>query len=161
MINGTIPTELPEIKSLSMDICSEEFSTTDSAMAYIREQIEEYYTDEYEAELIERAIIGLQEEYSKNIFPEMKVRWDAYPNHIGHLEFDGCFRCHNDNHLSVEKEQVISKDCNMCHIINAQGTPDNLMISKVGEPLEFIHPEDIDEAWKDGVCTDCHTGLNP
>lgn len=161
MTNGTIPTELPGIKSLAMDICSEELSTTDSAMAYIRDQITEYYTDDYDQDLVEQAITGLQSEYSKNIFPEMKVRWDAYPNHIGHLEFEGCFRCHNDNHLSVEKDLVISKDCNMCHIINAQGTPDNMMVSKVGEPLEFIHPEDIDEAWKDGVCTDCHTGLNP
>jgi hypothetical protein len=49
----------------------------------------------------------------------------------------------------------------MCHIINAQGPPDDLMISKVGEPLEFVHPEDIDEVWKESLCTDCHTGLNP
>ncbi len=161
MINGTIPTNLPYIKSLAMEICAEEFSTTDSAMAYIREQITENYSEEeYDPELIERAITGLQEEYSKNIFPEMKVRWDAYPNHIGHLEFNGCFRCHNDEHISAE-EKVISKDCNMCHIINAQGPPDDLMISKVGEPLEFVHPEDIDEVWKEGLCIDCHTGLNP
>jgi hypothetical protein len=27
--------------------------------------------------------------------------------------------------------------------------------------LEFKHPVDIDEAWKESLCTDCHTGLNP
>lgn len=161
MVSGSIPTSLPDIKSISMDICNEEFTSTDTAMAYIRDEINNYYEDyDVDQDIVEQAIAGLQDAYGKNIFPEMKVRWDAYPNHIGHMEFDGCFRCHNDNHMS-ENETVISKDCNLCHIINTQGTPDSMMISAVGDPLEFIHPVDIDEAWKDGLCTDCHTGLNP
>ena len=90
----------------------------------------------------------------------MKVKWDAYPNHIGHMEFNGCFRCHDDNHTN-ENGKVIQKDCNICHEIIAQGSLENKETAMVGEKLEFKHPIDIDGAWKEGLCTDCHTGLNP
>ena len=90
----------------------------------------------------------------------MKVRWDAYPNNIGHLEFNGCFRCHNDLHTS-EDGHVISKDCNLCHTIVAQGSLDDMTVAMISDSLEFIHPSDIDEAWKEMLCTECHTGLNP
>ncbi|MDP4193180.1 MAG: cytochrome c3 family protein, partial [Bacteroidota bacterium] len=101
-----------------------------------------------------------QRAVSANIFPEMKVRWDAYPNQIGHLTFNGCFRCHDDKHVS-DDGKVISKDCNLCHIINAQGTTKDMQVAKVNEALEFKHPSDIGDAWKESLCTECHTGLNP
>ena len=90
----------------------------------------------------------------------MKVRWDAYPNNIVHVEFNGCFRCHNDIHMS-EEETVISKDCNICHVITAQGPVGELEAVSINEALEFKHPTDIEEAWKEMACVDCHTGLNP
>ncbi len=163
---GDIPKELPEIKNLSMEICAEEFETTDSAMYYIERSITEFYQDYYpelfsnNIQLVKKAITGLQMEFKKNIFPEMKVRWDAYPNNIGHLEFNGCFRCHTDEHMSKDGS-LISKDCNICHSITSQGTISNLEVVSFNESLEFQHPEDIGEEWKDGVCIDCHTGLNP
>lgn len=160
---GNIPKELPEIKSLSMEICDEKFSTTDSAMINIKSKIENFYDENYPDEnksLIEKAIAGLQNEYKKNIFPEMRVRWEAYPNNIGHMEFPGCFRCHSDSHES-ETGELISKNCNLCHTISAQGNPENLEIANFDSFLEFKHPEDIGEDWKEGICVDCHTGLNP
>jgi hypothetical protein len=163
---GEIPHELPEIKMLAMEICAEEFSTSDSAKQYIGNTIHEYYSENYEdiyndnLEIVEKAAAGLSKAYSENIFPYMKVKWDAYPNHIGHLEFDGCFRCHNDRHTSDEGK-VISKDCNACHSIIAQGTPGEKMVASIGESLEFLHPADVGDDWKDALCTDCHTGLNP
>jgi nitrate/TMAO reductase-like tetraheme cytochrome c subunit len=161
-----IPSQLPEIKSLAMEICDVNFSTTDSAMQYIRNAIFEFYAENYEdifedkKDLIEKAVEGLQSIYSENIFPGMKVRWDAYPNHIGHLEFDGCFRCHNDRHTS-EIGQTISKDCQLCHTIGAQGSPDEMQIASLGQSLTFVHPADVGDDWKDELCTECHTGLNP
>jgi NapC/NirT cytochrome c family, N-terminal region len=163
---GDIPKELPEVKSLSMEICGEDFESTDSALSYIEITMNEFYKNNYSEifdsnySIINKAIVGLQEEFKKNIFPEMAVRWDAYPNNIGHLEFNGCFRCHSDEHMS-ENGDAISKNCNLCHAISAQGPPDNLFMANFNESLEFKHPEDIDEEWKEGVCIDCHTGLNP
>ena len=100
--------------------------------------------------MINKAIAGLQTEYKKNIFPEMKVRWSAYPNNIGHVEFDGCFRCHNDLHVS-EEGRLIPKDCNQCHSIIAQGPSDQLVRTTNDVSLEFKHPVDIDGMWKESL----------
>ena len=166
LAGGDIPKELPEIKRLSMEICDQTYSTRDSAEIFINDYLREFYEENYpelvdsSGHLIEQAITGLIDAFNKNIFPEMKVRWDAYPNDIGHLEFDGCFRCHTDEHYSNDGD-FISKDCNLCHYINAQGPANDLTVAGFNESLEFQHPEDIGEEWKEGVCTDCHTGLNP
>jgi hypothetical protein len=129
-------------------------------MRYIEETLSDYYQEPEYAEEVIQAIAGLQDAYRRNIFPYMQVKWDAYPNNIGHLEFDGCFRCHNDTHINSE-ETVISKDCNLCHEIVEQGTTDALQSTTIGQALAFEHPVDIDDAWQEGLCTDCHTGLNP
>lgn len=164
--SGRIPSALPQIKSLAMDICATEHSTTDSAQQAIRQEVLDFYQTNYpdmaanQPALIEQAITGLQRAYAANIFPEMKVRWQAYPNHIGHMEFNGCFRCHNDSFISPEGKAV-AKDCRLCHEIVAQGSPGNMEVAAYGQSLEFKHPVDIEDAWKEGVCTDCHTGLKP
>ncbi len=166
MAAGRIPSSLPGIKSIAVELCDEEYSTIDEAMKTIDSTITKYYDENYpelvetSSPLIEEAIIGFQNEFSKNIFPEMKVRWDAYPNNIGHVEFQGCFRCHTDTHTSTSN-RIISKDCNLCHSIYAQGSPATLQTASFYESLEFEHPVDIDEVWKDSFCTDCHTGLAP
>lgn len=74
------------------------------------------------------------------------------------MESDGCFRCHNDKHASASGE-VISKDCNLCHDILAQGTADSLVYAHSFEPLEFEHPVDVGDAWKTEFCSMCHTAL--
>jgi len=166
MTAGEIPVELPEIKATAIELCAVDYSTTDSAQQQIETGIRQFYEKNYpeiaseKAELIKKAITGLQKAFNRNIFPEMKVKWSAYPDHIGHMHFNGCFRCHNSTHLT-ESGEAIRKDCNLCHIINAQGTPGNMQAALVGEALDFKHPQDIDEAWREGLCTDCHTGLNP
>ena len=57
---------------------------------------------------------ALQEIYSRNVFPEMKVTWGTYPNNLGHQNFPGCFRCHDDNHKS-QAGKTITQDCSACH----------------------------------------------
>ena len=49
----------------------------------------------------------------------MKVNWKTHPNNIGHFYFQGCFRCHDGNHVSKDGK-VISKDCNSCHTVIEQ-----------------------------------------
>lgn len=166
MTAGDIPSQLPEIKALALELCDRDYPTMDSAMKTMEFEIPEYYRNNYpeiyedQRHLVDQAVAGLKDYFSRNIFPEMKVRWSEYPNHIGHLEFNGCFRCHNDRHAS-EDGRVISMDCNLCHTIRAQGTPGDMQFAQGSEALEFVHPEDIGEAWKEMLCTDCHTGLNP
>ena len=161
---GNIPKDLPEIKLLAMGILAEEFPTEDSAMQYIESEINDYYSTNYEDiynenyELVAQAITGIQEEFKMNIFPEMKVSWKVYYNNIGHLEFIGCFRCHNDRH-STNEGRIISMDCNLCHSIVAQGVPDTIQIGSIYDELEFVHPNDPDQDWKEYLCVECHMDL--
>jgi hypothetical protein len=164
MASGRIPVELPEVKSLAMQVFNTSFTDRDSGSALIRESVHDFYNSGYpevvagHPELIEEAIDGFLAGYNRNIFPEMKASWDAYPSHIGHTEFNGCFRCHNGNHES-EDGKVISRDCNLCHTILAQGSAENYQTTSIDIPLEFKHPVDIDEAWKEMACSDCHRYL--
>lgn len=164
---GSIPKELPSIKSKAMDILGTDYSTTDTAMIVIKDKINSFYKEKYpdiyanKKYLVDRAVSGIQEAYKKNIFPEMKVKWSVYPNNIGHMEFMGCFRCHNDNH-ATQQGRLIKKDCNLCHSINAQGPPDKLELSSINSFLQFKHPgEEVGDSWKEMHCAECHTGLNP
>jgi hypothetical protein len=44
----------------------------------------------------------------------MKVTWGTYPNNLGHSDFTGCFRCHDDAHSSPDGKKI-TQDCNTCH----------------------------------------------
>jgi hypothetical protein len=161
---GEIPVELPEVKLLAMQVFNNTFTTRDSGSMLIKESVRDFYDTNYpeivaeNPQWIDQATEGFLAGYDKNFFPEMKANWSAYPNHIGHMEFNGCFRCHNGNHES-EDGQVISRDCNLCHTILAQGSSENFESSTIENSLEFRHPVDIDQAWKEMACSDCHTAL--
>ena len=32
----------------------------------------------------------------------MKVTWGTHPNHIGHMNYPGCFRCHDGGHAAKD-----------------------------------------------------------
>jgi hypothetical protein len=164
LTRGDIPRELPGIKQVAMGVLYAHYRTTDTAMTVIRDKVNEYYESGYPEiykdnyALIDRAINGIQKDFRQNIFPEMNAGWESYPNHIGHITTNGCFRCHDNNHQS-ESGRVISRDCNLCHQILAQGNPAHLKETGVSDSLEFIHPVDIDQAWKEMHCSDCHQAL--
>jgi hypothetical protein len=63
-----------------------------------------------------RAILATQRLYSRNVFPRMNVTWGTYPNHIGHMDAPGCFRCHDDSH-KTQDGKVIKQECDLCHKI--------------------------------------------
>jgi hypothetical protein len=53
--------------------------------------------------------------YSQNVFPYMKVTWGTHPNHIGHMSYPGCFRCHDGDHSTKDGSKSITQDCAACH----------------------------------------------
>ncbi len=163
LASGEIPAELPDIKSLAMEVFNSQYENYDTAMKYIEMRVTEFYSENYpeiiaNEGMVNTAIEGFKMGFSRNIFPEMKASWDVYPNHIGHVEFNGCFRCHNGNHQSADN-RIISRDCNLCHTIQIQGTADSLQVALSNRSLEFTHPVDIGDAWKEYACTDCHRYL--
>ena len=87
-------------------------------------------------------------------FPKCGVSWKKFPDNLGHLYYKGCFRCHDGKHVS-DDGKVLSRDCNTCHTILAQQFEnDSLRISLAG--IEYRHPVDIGDAWKEMNCSDCH-----
>jgi len=162
--SGAISKELPDIKLAVMETLIQDYPSTDTAMLFIRSQIEEYYELIYpeiletQKDKLDDAILAVQKAFGQNIFPKMKVKWSAYPNHLGHMETDGCYRCHNDKH-KTSKGRIISRDCNLCHTIIAQGNPNNLEVSKPMESIDFKHPIPIREVWKTNHCSECHAEL--
>jgi nitrate/TMAO reductase-like tetraheme cytochrome c subunit len=159
-----ISTDIPNIKLVAMIALNQEYPDKDSAFLAIETQVKEFYETGYpelwqeKREEIEKATKEIQDGYANNIFPYMKADWKAYPNNISHMESDGCYRCHNDRHAS-DAGKVISKDCNLCHDILAQGTPDSMQYASSFEPLEFEHPVDVEDAWKTEFCSMCHAAL--
>lgn len=163
MASGDISTDIPEIKAIAMEILVREFPTSDSAMSYISYKVNKYYKRNYEEfvdtnqVLIDQAIMAIQDGYNKNIFPFMKAQWSAYPNHLSHVESEGCYRCHNDNFKSNDGH-VISNDCNLCHVIKAQGPKGNMQYANADSSLIFNHPFEMDD-WKEMSCSECHKEL--
>jgi len=166
MAAGQVDPNLPSIKSVAVEAMSAEYETEPQALAAIDQAVNEYYkgshADVYDSvkSSIMTSIAAIQGEFSRNIFPEMKVKWSEYPNNIGHFDWPGCMRCHAGNHAS-EQGQVITHDCNACHLILSQGSGDRRQVSSTEEGLEFVHPEDISEAWREMPCNECHTGVQP
>jgi hypothetical protein len=160
---GEIPVSLPMIKKVAMDILSPAWENREIAHDTIRKYIESYYKTTYPDIFanrkpdIDRSIEAILTGYSKNIFPEMKATWEAYPDHIGHMEANGCFRCHNGKH-SNSAGKTISNDCNLCHNIMIQGTPGTQEVAPFNGSLAFKHPQG-DESWKEMACTECHKKL--
>lgn len=157
---GWIDPKLPDVKQVAVQALENPYSTKQAALDSIRLVIHEYYKTMYPAvadtqqAAIERTIAEVQKIYSRNYFPEMRVSWKKYPDNIGHLYYKGCFRCHDDKHVS-DSGKVLTRDCNMCHTILAQRFEQDTLRLALGG-IEYRHPTDIGDAWKEMNCSECH-----
>jgi nitrate/TMAO reductase-like tetraheme cytochrome c subunit len=161
MAAGLINSELPYIKSLSVDALEGSYTTKAIALDSIKLFVEDFYKtrfphiDSAKYEDIEKAVVQLQGIYQRNYFPEMNVSWKKFPNNLGHLYSPGCFRCHDGKHVSSDGK-VISRDCSVCHTILAEQFGDNQPnVSLTG--LTYKHPVDIGNSWQETACSDCHS----
>jgi nitrate/TMAO reductase-like tetraheme cytochrome c subunit len=163
---GKIDSTLPFIKKTGVELLAADYASTDAAMQGIEQGMTEFYQKSYpevmtqRRALVTKAVKELQVIYRQNFFPVMKARWDEYPNNIGHLMFNGCFRCHDGQHQTADGK-VIRKDCTICHTITAQGKADAMQYAQNPDGLGFQHPEDIGGMWQDMACDECHKGTVP
>ena len=162
MAYGRISRQLPYIKREAVTILDDDYEDTPSAIAAIDEHLRGFYEDEYpdvietQSVTLDSAIAAIQAIYRQSIFPEMKVTWREYPDHVGHSESIGCFRCHGSDLITAEGESI-SKDCSLCHSILSQGPEaEEGLISPDG--LVFEHPVDIYGEELETNCTECHEG---
>lgn len=124
MASGEIAGNLTGIKKQALEAVQKEYATTEEAVKGIPAAFLAYY-QKNQPELwktrrqdLEKSAKGILAVYSRNVFPEMQVKWGVYPNNIGHTDFPGCFRCHDSEH-STKDDKVIEQDCSACHQILA------------------------------------------
>jgi len=151
---------LPFIKQEGLASLTANYATTDAALQGIAKTIDDFYESKYPDLMktrqleIRTAIDELQRIYRNTTFPEMKVNWQTHPNNIGHFYYNGCFRCHDGQHVSADGK-VISKDCQACHTLLSQIDGATTMSSIQG--TTFQHPIDLGDLTQVN-CSDCHSG---
>jgi len=151
---------MPFLKQQAVAALTGKYDTTSAAMQGIANTIGDFYATKYPGLVqtkqpeIHGAIDEVQRIYKLTFFPEMKLDWRTHPNNIGHFYFNGCFRCHDGDHVSADG-QVIRKDCNLCHTVVEEQEKAVNVAALPG--VEFKHPVDLGDMTAVN-CSDCHTG---
>lgn len=134
---GRISRALPFVKKAGMEAIQGEYATTAESEREIPARFIRFYQQNHPEIFssrkadIERGAREVLAVYSRNVFPEMKVKWGSYPNHIGHTDFTGCFRCH-DERASNTGERTITMDCNTCHVTLAAEEENPKVLTELG-----------------------------
>ncbi len=152
LLAGTIDRTLPFVKQQAVAVLSRDYQSTPQAVSAIGGELGSYYQKTYPAiypakkAAIDRSTVTLQQIFETTRFPEMKVDWRSHRDNAGHLYSLGCFRCHDDQHVSREGKRI-SKECTLCHTV----------LGDTPATSEFQHPVDLGDL-RNFNCADCHTG---
>jgi nitrate/TMAO reductase-like tetraheme cytochrome c subunit len=137
MAIGDVSPTLPFAKKQGLAILKQTYASGEDAAAKIPAAFEDYYRKTYPQIYAQRraevsqsavALLGL---YQRNVFPEMKISWGTYPNNLGHTDFTGCFRCHDEQHSSPEGK-TITQDCSSCHNVVASDEKNPKILDELG-----------------------------
>jgi NapC/NirT cytochrome c family protein len=137
MAQGSISPQLPYIRKKAVEVLKVDYPDRDTASRQIAESLDSfyrsYYPDVYRDKhtLVETAIGEVQAVYGRNVFPAMNVTWGTYPNNLGHMDFPGCFRCHDGSHTSADG-RTIPNDCDTCHTILAMDESNPKILADLG-----------------------------
>jgi hypothetical protein len=122
MAAGGIPTTLPFVHREAVKALKATYPSQAAGATNIAQALRDFYRTQKppvpatrETE-VEQAVGAVQDLYRRNVFPEMHVRFGSYATNIGHVDFPGCFRCHDDNHKSKDGKKI-GQDCDTCHAI--------------------------------------------
>jgi nitrate/TMAO reductase-like tetraheme cytochrome c subunit len=142
---GDIPVTLPYIKRKGVELLKVNYATSTEAVAKLPTALVRFYQQNYpdlyanRAEDIHQAGRAVLAIYERNVFPELKVSWGTYPNNLGHMDFPGCFRCHDGSHTAGDGK-TIAQDCNSCHepLAMDEASPEILKTLGIAERISKI-----------------------
>jgi hypothetical protein len=135
--NGEVERTLPFVKKTGIELLKKDYTSENEAAQQIPAAFSQFYQQKYpqvwashqqQVEKSGKAIFAI---WSRNIFPEMRVKWGSYPNNTGHQDFPGCFRCHNEDHKS-KGGKTITQDCNTCHSLLAMEEQNPKVLKDLG-----------------------------
>jgi hypothetical protein len=137
MYAGQISAALPFARKKSVELLRATYPSRAAAASRIIAEWDKFYESSYPAAYEEhkaevassgRAVLAI---YNRNIFPDMKVTWGHYPNNVGHTDFPGCFRCHDDSHVSADNRKI-TQDCSACHNLLAMEEASPKILTDLG-----------------------------
>lgn len=146
--SGAIPPSLPFIKKQGLQLLNQQYRSNEEATQKIVSGVKQYYQSEHPSlppertAEIERAAKALSMIYAQNVFPDLRVTWGTYPNNLGHTDFPGCFRCHDESHTAADGK-AITQDCSTCHQMLAvdEAAPEILkslnLMDRIGEVQKY------------------------
>jgi len=121
---------LPFFKRVALKAVETEYPSHSEGVAAVRDAVLEYYRQEQpevaatQSLTIEKGADEAARVYSRSFFPEMETSWETHPNHIGHDDSPGCWRCHDGEMVSQNEERVIPVDCENCHVVLLEDEPE-------------------------------------
>jgi len=136
ILAGGIPRSLPFVRREGVRLLRGDYASHDAASAAIRDGLAAFYQEndpavaDGQAAQIDAAATRLGQLYASNVWPSMNIHWGTYPNHIGHEQSDGCFRCHDELH-ETEDGETISQDCSTCHSLLAMEEVDPAILQEL------------------------------
>jgi len=137
MAEGAVSSDLPWVHKKSLELLKADYATEAEARAKIPAGLEAFYRAEHpdvlaaKADLVKAAGAALVNIFTHNVFPEMKVTWGTHPNHIGHMSYPGCFRCHDGDHAAKDGKSI-TQDCSACHNLLAVDEPKPKVLADLG-----------------------------
>ena len=120
MASGRIAADLPFVKKNGLALIQAQYGGADEVSSRIAAGLNDFYRQKYpdlatkRANDIHSAARALAAIYNRNVFPDLKVTWGTYPNNLGHMDYPGCFRCHDGSHVTKTNESI-TQDCAACH----------------------------------------------
>ncbi len=109
---GEIARSLPFIRREAVKAVKASYPGESAALDGIAKALRDFYRTGHESvymsrrQDVERAVAAAQKVFQRNVFPEMNVQFGTYPNNIGHMDFPGCFRCHDDSHKTSDGKTI-------------------------------------------------------
>ncbi len=112
------------MKKTGLALIQAQYASAEEATSKITAGLSDFYRQKYpdvaarRANDINGAARTLSAIYNRNVFPDLKVTWGTYPNNLGHVDYPGCFRCHDGSHATKTNESI-TQDCAACHNVIA------------------------------------------
>jgi nitrate/TMAO reductase-like tetraheme cytochrome c subunit len=160
LASGRVDPGLPSIKTQGVALLEQSYPDRATALASVDQQLRERYESDGRPPgdaSVAAAISAIQDAWQRNAFPRMKVDWRTYPNHIGHRDSAGCFRCHNDE-LMTETGETVFTDCRGCHLVLTQGDGFEAAPVDFEQGVPFFHFADEESFEQYEDCSSCHNG---
>jgi hypothetical protein len=145
---GEIAVTLPYIKKKGVEVLKANYNTSKEAAEKLPRALVSFYQNNYpdlyakRSQDIHQAGQAVLAIYNRNVSPELKVSWGTYPNNLGHMDFPGCFRCHDGSHTAADG-RTITQDCNTCHepLAMDEASPEILKTLGIAERISRVQKQ--------------------